>query len=75
MKKIVLVILSLFLMNSAFSQNPISIERIINDLDWENCTESDVILAFKDNIAKRDNVTKCLTLCELMFNSNCDRCG
>ena len=54
MKKIVLVILSLFLMNSAFSQNPISIERIINDLDWENCTESDVILAFKDNIAKRD---------------------
>ena len=54
MKKIVFVILSLFLMNSAFSQNPISIERIINDLDWENCTESDVILAFKDNIAKRD---------------------
>lgn len=54
MKKIVLVILSLFLMNSAFSQNPISIERIINDLDWENCTESDVILAFKDNIVKRD---------------------
>lgn len=54
MKKIVLVILSLFLMNSAFSQNPISIEKVINDLDWENCTESDVILAFKDNIAKRD---------------------
>jgi hypothetical protein len=39
---------------SVFSQNPISIERIINDLDWENCTESDVILAFKDNIVKRD---------------------
>ena len=54
MKKIVLVILSLFLMNSAFSQNPISIEKVINDLDWENCTESDVILAFKDNIVKRD---------------------
>ena len=41
---------------SAFSQNPISIERIINDLDWENCTESDVILAFKDNVVKRDKV-------------------
>jgi len=54
MKKIVLIISSLCMMISAFSQNPISIERIINDLDWENCTESDVILAFKDNIVKRD---------------------
>lgn len=54
MKKIVLIISSLCLMISAFSQNPISIEKVINDLDWENCTESDVILAFKDNIVKRD---------------------
>ena len=53
MKKIVLIISSLCMMISAFSQNPISVERIINDLDWENCTESDVILAFKDNIVKR----------------------
>ena len=54
MKKIVLIISSLCMMISAFSQNPISIEKVINDLDWENCTESDVILAFKDNIVKRD---------------------
>lgn len=54
MKRIVLFISSLCLMISAFSQNPMSIEKIINDLDWENCTESDVILTFKDNVVKRD---------------------
>ncbi|MBR1502469.1 MAG: hypothetical protein IJ618_01125 [Prevotella sp.] len=54
MKKIVLIILSLCLVISVFSQNPISIETVINDLDWENCTESDVIFAFKDNVVKRD---------------------
>lgn len=40
-------------MVSVFAQTPISIERIINDLDWENCSESDVVLAFKDNVVKR----------------------
>ena len=54
MKMIVFLISSFCLTISAFSQNPISIEKIINDLDWENCTESDVILAFKDNVVKRD---------------------
>ena len=54
MKRIVFIISSLCLMISAFSQNPMSIEKIINDLDWENCTESDVILTFKDNVVKRD---------------------
>ena len=52
----VFFMLSFLSVVSAFSQNPISIERIINDLDWENCTESDVILAFKDNVVKRDKV-------------------
>lgn len=54
MKKIILVVLTLLSTFSAFSQNPISIERIINDLDWEDCSESDVILAFKDNVVKRE---------------------
>lgn len=40
-------------MSPVFSQKTISIERVINDLDWENCSESDVILAFKDNVVKR----------------------
>lgn len=39
---------------NSFSQNPISLERLINDLDWENCIESDVIIAFKDNVVKRE---------------------
>lgn len=43
-------------MVSVIAQNPINIERIINDLDWENCSESDVVLAFKDNVVKRDKV-------------------
>lgn len=43
-------------MVSVIAQNPINIERIINDLDWENCSESDVVLTFKDNVVKRDKV-------------------
>lgn len=54
MKRFIIVLLSFFLVFPAFSQNPISIERIINDLDWEDCRESDVILAFKDNVVKRE---------------------
>ncbi len=54
MKKIVFILFSVFYVVSAFSQNPINIERVINDLDWENCSESDVILAFKDNVVKRE---------------------
>ena len=50
MSKIFCLLLTICSVVSAFSQNPISVEKIINDLDWENCTESDVILAFKDNI-------------------------
>ena len=56
MKKVVIFMLSFLLVVCAVSQNPISIERIISDLDWENCSESDVILAFKDNVEKRDKV-------------------
>lgn len=54
MKKVIIVLLCFISAFPAFSQNPISIEKIINELDWENCSESDVILAFKDNVAKRD---------------------
>ena len=54
MNKIICLLFTVCSVTSVFSQNPISIEKVINDLDWENCTESDVILAFKDNIAKRD---------------------
>lgn len=55
MKRILILFLGLCSMVSVFSQNPITIEKIINDLDWENCSESDVILAFKDNITKREH--------------------
>ena len=53
MKRIYFTLLSLSLVFNTFSQSPISIDKIINDLDWGNCNESDVILAFKDNIEKR----------------------
>ena len=53
MKRILIIFLGLCSMVSMYSQNPIAIEKIINDLDWEYCSESDVILAFKDNIEKR----------------------
>ena len=56
MNKFICLFLTICSVVSAFSQNPISIERIINDLDWENCSESDVILTFKDNVVKRDKV-------------------
>jgi len=56
MKRIIFIFVSVCLASSVFAQNPISIERIINDLDWENCSESDVILAFKDNVVKRDKI-------------------
>lgn len=54
MKKSFLILLSFCVTASAFSQNPVNFERIVNDLDWENCSESDVILAFKDNVVKRE---------------------
>lgn len=54
MKKIIVILISVCLVSPTFAQNPISIERIINDLDWENCSESDVILTFKDNVVKRE---------------------
>lgn len=50
----VFILLTFCISVSIFSQNPISIERIVNDLDWENCNESDVIFAFKDNVVKRE---------------------
>lgn len=53
MKKIFCLFLTFYSVVSAFPQNPISIERIINDLDWGNCSESDVILAFKNNVEKK----------------------
>ena len=56
MSKILYLFLTICSVTTVFSQNPISIEKVINDLDWENCTESDVILAFKDNVVKRDKV-------------------
>ncbi len=56
MKKKFFILLSLFSTVLAFAQSPIGIEKIINDLDWENCSESDVILVFKDNVVKRENV-------------------
>lgn len=54
MKRVLFLLFAICLSFSVFSQNPINIERIINDLDWGNCSESDVILAFKDNITKRE---------------------
>ncbi len=55
MNKLTLLLLVMMLgCGYSFSQNPISIERIINDLNWENCLESDVVLTFKDNVAKRE---------------------
>ena len=56
MNKYFCLFLTFYSVVSAFSQNPISIEGIINDLDWENCSESDVVLAFKDNVVKRDKI-------------------
>lgn len=55
MKRILFLLFAICLSVSIYSQNPISIERIINGLDWANCSESDVILAFKDNITKREH--------------------
>ena len=54
MKRIYFTLLSLSLVFNTFSQSPISIDKIINDLDWGNCNESDVILAFKENIVKKE---------------------
>ena len=54
MAKIVFFLFSFCLAFSAYSQNPISIDRVINELEWENCSESDVILTFKDNVVKRE---------------------
>ena len=56
MKRIIVILISVCLVSSTFSQNPLGIDRIINELDWENCSESDVVLTFKDNIVKRDKV-------------------
>ena len=56
MKRIIVILISVCLVSSTFSQNPLGIDRIINELDWENCCESDVVLTFKDNIVKRDKV-------------------
>lgn len=55
MKKIIILFFVFFAVTTIFSQNPVNIERIIDDLDWENCNESDVILAFKDNVRKREH--------------------
>ena len=56
MKRFIIILMSVCLVSSTFSQNPLGIDRIINELDWENCSESDVVLTFKDNIVKRDKV-------------------
>lgn len=54
MKRIIVLFFVIFAVATAFSQNPINIERIINDLNWDNCSESDVVFAFKDNVVKRE---------------------
>ncbi|MCR4592791.1 MAG: hypothetical protein K5672_06525 [Bacteroidaceae bacterium] len=55
MRRIIFLLFTFCLSAPASSQNPISIERIINDLNWGNCSESDVIIAFKDNVTKREH--------------------
>lgn len=35
---------------SAFSQNTIKIETMIDSIDWENCTETDLALMYNDNL-------------------------
>ena len=39
----------------AFSQNEIRIETLVDSIDWEDCSESDIIFMFKDNIIQREN--------------------
>lgn len=58
MKKIVCLFLTLLTSVYVFSQTPISIEKIVDGLNWGNCSETDVIFAFKDNIVKRDHEEK-----------------
>ena len=54
MKKYIILFYALCFAVSVIAQNPIDFERIVTDLDWKDCNESDVILAFKDNVVKRE---------------------
>lgn len=54
MKKFIILLYAFCFAIPGFAQNQIDIERVITDLDWKDCNESDVILAFKDNVVKRE---------------------
>lgn len=54
MKKYILLLFAFCYTISFVAQNQIDLERVITDLDWKDCNESDVILAFKDNVVKRE---------------------
>ena len=54
MKQLILFILAVCSSISVNSQTPLDIGTIINDLNWEDCSESDLIFTYKDNVVKRD---------------------
>lgn len=54
MKKYIILFYAFCYTISVIAQNPIDFERIVTDLDWKDCNESDVILTFKDNVVKRE---------------------
>ena len=55
MKNIIFTLLAFLFCLPVFSQNEISIETLIDSIDWEDCSESDLIYIFKDNIIQREN--------------------
>lgn len=52
MRKIIIILFVYCTCIPVLSQNPIDLDTIVNGLNWEDCIESDVILAFKENVIK-----------------------
>ena len=58
MKKIFLTFLYSIFCVVSFAQTTINFESIIDSIDWEDATESDIIYMFKDNICKSKHVNE-----------------
>lgn len=58
MKKNLIIVFLILSSISAFSENSIKIETLIDSIDWENCTESDLAFMFNDHLIKKNKNDK-----------------
>lgn len=54
MKKILMFFWCVAFCTLSLAQTPISLKNIIDSIDWNEATETDIVYMFKNNVYKQD---------------------